>query len=72
MKLTDEQIERIAEEAVTRLFRNGFNEVGSRLVIMERSGGRSNSSERDLGGWCREAVRRQIMEAAMEVRRAAL
>lgn len=46
-------VERIAEEIVEDLFKNGFHEEADRLVMMQ--------GNRDLGGWCRKAVKDRII-----------
>lgn len=47
-------VERIAEEIVEDLFKNGLHEEADRLVLMQ--------GNRDLGGWCRKAVKDRIVE----------
>lgn len=40
----------LAAEIAEALFKNGFGEVAERLKLVQDSTGR------DLGGWCRQAV----------------
>jgi len=48
----------LAERIATKLFTNGFGEQGTRLVLVDERG----VSVRDLGGWCFDAVVRQIRD----------
>jgi hypothetical protein len=55
----------LADNVVNRLFTNGAGQRGSQLRMI-------NSVGTDLGGWCEEAVRRQIIEARRDVQLAAV
>lgn len=51
----------IAAAIVARLYTNGFNEQGNRLVMQMGS--------RDIGGWCKDAVTRIVLDELTHVRK---
>jgi hypothetical protein len=53
--------EQIAAAIVKRLYTNGFHEQGNRLVLQ--------MGVRDLGGWCKDAVRRIVLDELARVRK---
>jgi len=54
----------VADAVVARLFENGFGEKADRLQLMGKVEG---AKERNLGGWCREAARDQIVLAIGDI-----
>jgi hypothetical protein len=52
---SDVVLESIADEIISGLFVNGFGQVADRLALMD------DTRKRDLGGWCRGAVRDRII-----------
>ena len=56
--MTEKEAEELSERIVDSLFRNGANQVATRLDLRQ---GPSTKSERSLGGWCRLAAVDQVL-----------
>lgn len=63
--MNHKESDKLANAIVSRLFTNGFGECGDRLVIIQQQF--VDGNERNLGGWCIESVRREIIEAINEL-----
>ncbi len=55
---SSEDIKSMVRRHTVSLITNGFNEVAERIVLMQ--------GQRDLGGWCIQAIEDHLYELAQE------